>query len=85
LGLVLTLGAGLAFNAALTVLPASVVSIVATIEPVIAMLLGRLLLGEIVGWPQALGAALIVAAVVLLQRQASASQELAAATIHRDR
>jgi DME family drug/metabolite transporter len=67
LGLVLTLGAGLAFNAALAVLPASVVSIVATVEPVIAMLLAYLLLGEQAGWPQVLGAALIITAVVLLQ------------------
>jgi DME family drug/metabolite transporter len=67
LGLVLTLGAGVAFNAALAALPASVVSIVATVEPVIAMLLGYLLLGEQVGWPQALGAGLIITAVALLQ------------------
>ncbi len=71
LGLVLTLGAGLAFNFALGVLPASNVSIVATVEPVIAMLLGWALLGEAVDGGQALGAGLILLAVALLQRQSS--------------
>ena len=78
LGLVLTLGAGVAFNEALGILPASVVSIVATVEPVMAMLLGSLVFGEVVGWPQACGAALILLAVALLQRGVGARRGIEA-------
>jgi len=67
LGIVPTLIAGLTFNAALRLVPASEVSIVATLEPVIAAILGALFLGERVEPLQALGALLILSAVAALQ------------------
>ncbi len=68
LGLVPTLGGGLAFNLGLRRVPASSASIVATLEPVIAAALGWAVWGERMEWPQVLGAALVLTAVVLLQR-----------------
>jgi len=70
MGLVPTLASGVAFNAALRRIPASSASIVATLEPVIAALLGWMFLGERLAAPQLLGAGLILAAVVILQREA---------------
>lgn len=67
LGLVPTLGGGLAFNAALRLVPASSASIVATLEPVIAGFLGWAVLRERMEAPQLLGASLILAAVLTLQ------------------
>jgi len=69
LALAPTLGGGVAFNAALRRIPASSASIVATLEPVIATLLGWAFLGERLEAPQLVGAGLILAAVVLLQRE----------------
>ncbi len=77
LGLVPTLGGGVAFNAALRRIPASNASIVATLEPAIATLLGWMFLGERLETPQLLGAGLILAAVIILQREATDSSELA--------
>lgn len=68
LGLVPTLGGGVAFNAALQRVPASNASIVATIEPAIAAFLGWAFLDERLEIPQLLGAGLILAAVISLQR-----------------
>ena len=70
LALVPTLGGGLAFNAGLRLVPASNASIVATLEPAIATLLGWAFLGERLEVPQLLGAGLILVAVVILQREA---------------
>lgn len=70
LGLVPTLGGGLAFNLGLRQVPASNASIIATLEPVIAAALGWAVWGERMDWPQVVGAALVLAAVVLLQRRA---------------
>ncbi len=67
IALVPTLLAGLSFNWGLRYLPASNASIVATLEPVIALALGRLFLGEVVELPQVVGAGLIVAAVIVLR------------------
>lgn len=67
MGLGPTLGGGLAFNAALRRVPASNASVVATLEPFVAALLGWAFLGERLELLQWLGAALIVAAVVILQ------------------
>ncbi len=72
LGLIPTLGGGVAFNAGLHHVSASNASIVATLEPVIAALLGWAVWGERLDPPQLLGAALILAAVVLLQRNTRA-------------
>jgi DME family drug/metabolite transporter len=71
LGLVPTLGGGVAFNAALRLVPASNVSIVATLEPAIAALLGSVFLGERLGAPQLIGMGLILSAVLILQRESS--------------
>ena len=69
LALVPTLGGGLAFTAALRRIPATDASVGATLEPVIATLLGWALLNEQLELPQLLGAVLIVAAVVILQTE----------------
>jgi len=70
MGLVPTLIGGVAFNAALRRIPASSASIVATLEPVIATLLGWAFMDERLEWPQLLGAGLVLIAVVILQRAA---------------
>jgi drug/metabolite transporter (DMT)-like permease len=67
IGLLPTLGGGLAFNAALQRLPASNASIVATLEPVIATVLGWAIFAERLDALQILGGALIGSAVILLQ------------------
>jgi drug/metabolite transporter, DME family len=69
LGLVPTLGGGVAFNAALRRIPASNASIIATLEPAIATFLGWMFLNERLEAPQLLGAGLILAAVIVLQRE----------------
>lgn len=73
LGLIPTLGGGVAFNAGLHHVSASNASIVATLEPVIAALLGWAVWGERLDAPQFLGAGLILAAVVVLQSARSPS------------
>lgn len=67
IGLLPTIGGGLAFNAALHSIPASNASIVATLEPVIASILGWAIFAEHFDTYQMMGGALIVTAVVLLQ------------------
>lgn len=67
LGLVPTLAGGVAFNAALRRVPASNASVVATLEPVIAGLLGWAFLHERLDPLQWLGAAMILLAVLTLQ------------------
>ena len=73
LALVPTLGGGVAFNAALRRVPASSASIVATLEPVIATFLGWMFLDEQLEMLQLVGTGLILAAVVILQREAANS------------
>ncbi len=63
-----TLMGGVSFHAGLSQVPASNAIIVATLEPVIATLLGWLILGEVLGWPQIIGGALVLGAVLLLRR-----------------
>jgi drug/metabolite transporter (DMT)-like permease len=75
IGLLPTIGGGLAFNAALHSIPASSASIAATLEPVIASILGWVIYAEIFDSWQMFGGGLIVFAVVLLQlNQKGASQ-----------
>ncbi len=78
LGLIPTLGGGVAFNAGLHHVSASNASIVATLEPVIAAGLGWAVWGERLEAPQLLGAGLILAAVVILQRSPGARATLGA-------
>lgn len=49
-------------------------SLISTAEPVVTILLAWLLLGEPLGWSQALGGGLILAAVVLISREARPEQ-----------
>lgn len=69
LALVPTLGGGLAFTAALRRVPAINASVGATLEPVIATLLGWAFLDERVELPQLLGTLLIIVAVIVLQSE----------------
>lgn len=69
LGLIPTLGGGVAFNAGLHHVTASNASIVATLEPVIAAVLGWAVWHEQLAALQLLGAGLILIAVMILQRQ----------------
>jgi DME family drug/metabolite transporter len=64
---IITLAAGGTFNAGLKVVVASNASIVATVEPLTAMLLGWLVLGQTMTAPQVLGALCILASVSVLQ------------------
>ncbi len=61
-----TLTAGAAFISAMRYLPASNASITATLEPVIALFLGAILLHEVVTVLQIAGAGLVLCAVLLL-------------------
>lgn len=74
LGLVPTLGGGVAFNAALHHISASHASIIATLEPVLAALLGWAVWGERLELAQGLGAVFILVAVLLLQGQREGAQ-----------
>jgi len=67
LGLIPTVAAGAAFNLGLQRVPASNASIVATLEPALATVLGWLLLGERMEPVQIVGAAFILTAVIILQ------------------
>lgn len=71
LGLLPTLGGGIAFIASLRTISASNASIAATVEPVVAAFLGWLVLGERMEALQVLGAGLIVVSVVLIQLRQS--------------
>lgn len=69
---ILALGPTLAghtlFAFGLRFLEATVATILATIEPVMATLWAALFLGESLTWPQVVGGALVIAGVVALQR-----------------
>jgi DME family drug/metabolite transporter len=67
LGVLPTLGGAVAFNAGLNNLPASTASVIATLEPVIATLLGWFFFAEKVNVYQVIGGCLIITAVVVLQ------------------
>jgi drug/metabolite transporter (DMT)-like permease len=67
IGLLPTLGGGLAFNTALHNIPASNASIIATLEPVIASILGWAIFAEQFDSYQLIGGGLIILAVVVLQ------------------
>jgi drug/metabolite transporter, DME family len=67
LGVIPTLGGGVAFNAGLNFLPASNASIVATIEPVIASIFGWIIFNETMDYYQIIGGGLIISSVIVLQ------------------
>ncbi|MBN1921150.1 MAG: EamA family transporter [Anaerolineae bacterium] len=74
LGLIPTLGGGVAFNAGLHHVTASNASIVATLEPVMAAFLGWVVWDEQLTALQLFGAGLILIAVMLLQLQSRTSK-----------
>jgi drug/metabolite transporter (DMT)-like permease len=67
LALAQTIGALYAYTAGLRHLEASTASITATFEPLVAAFLAYFVLHETLEWPQLLGGALILLAVILLQ------------------
>lgn len=75
MGLLPTLAAYLLYIAGLRHLTAGTASMLATAEPVVAVLLGASLLGEAVGVDQVLGIALIVGAGLLLTRRGASGAE----------
>ena len=76
LGIIPTLGGGLAFYAGLQKIPAVNASIVATFEPVVATVLGWVLFSEILRLNQILGGILILIAVTLIQLPGRTFQRL---------
>ena len=68
LALVPTLGGYSLFTFGLRFLEATVATILATIEPVMATLWAALFLGESLTWPQVVGGGLVIAGVIALQR-----------------
>jgi drug/metabolite transporter (DMT)-like permease len=80
LAIVPTLGGGSAFNAALRELPASEATIVGTLEPAVAALLGWAFLGERLAALQIVGAGLILAAVIVLQMKDATGRASESAT-----
>ncbi|HYO49724.1 MAG TPA: EamA family transporter [Chloroflexia bacterium] len=67
LALAQTLGALAAYTAGLRYLEAGVASILATFEPVVATVLAFTILHETIEWPQMVGGACILVAVIVLQ------------------
>jgi len=67
LALVPTLGGHTLFAFGLRFLEATVATILATIEPVMATLWAALFLGESLTWPQIVGGALVITGVIALQ------------------
>jgi len=63
------------FTFGLTYLPATQVSILSTMEPVVATGAGLLLLGEMLDWPQLVGGALVVTGVLLVQRRSAVPRQ----------
>ncbi len=75
LALVPTLGGGLAYSVGVQWVPVSVASIVATMEPVAATVLGYVVLGERLHPAQWVGGAFILAAVWILRPRAEAGKD----------
>ncbi len=67
LTLVPTLGGYALYTFSLRFLEATVATILATIEPVMAALWAAVFLGESLSWPQIIGVGLVIAGVVVLQ------------------
>ena len=76
LGLLPTLGGSLVFSAGLQRIPATNASIVATFEPLIAIILGRIFFAERLEVLQLLGGILIVLAVLVLQTSTNRKNNL---------
>jgi len=73
LALLQTIGALYAYTAGLRYLEAGTASIIATFEPVVATLLAAFVVREKLEWPQFVGGALILAAVMALQARGKRS------------
>ncbi len=69
----------------LTYLPATQVSIISTMEPVVAAGAGLFFLGELLDWPQLVGGALVVTGVVLVQQRSAAPCQVREAVPVRER
>jgi len=80
LALAQTIGALYAYTAGLRHLEASTASIIATFEPLVAACLAYFVLHETLEWPQLVGGALILLAVILLQVRRPRQQKVALAT-----
>jgi len=80
LGLLPTAGAYVLYISGLRHLTAGTASILASVEPVVAAVLGATLLDEAIGLDQAVGIGLIVGAGVLLTRRRNASPSSVSAT-----
>jgi drug/metabolite transporter, DME family len=76
LALFQTIGALYAYTAGLRHLEAGTASILATFEPVVAGVLAYFVLGERLEWPQVVGGALVLLAVVLLQIRAPSQRDV---------
>jgi drug/metabolite transporter, DME family len=61
-----TLGSYALYNAAMSRVPASNASVVSTVEPVVASLLGLFIFGQVLEAPQVAGAMMVLAAAMLL-------------------
>jgi len=68
LALVPTLGGYALYTLSLRFLEATVAAILVTVEPVMAVLLAVAFLGERLSWPQIIGAGLVMAGVIALQK-----------------
>jgi DME family drug/metabolite transporter len=79
MGIVITLLPLGLYTAGLNELPAGVASIMATFEPVVAVALSALILGQVLRLPQLAGAALIIGGVVVLAGGERARRETEAA------
>ncbi len=64
------------YTVGLTHLPATQVSIVSTMEPVVAAVAGLFLLGEMLDWPQVFGGALVVTGVALVQQRSATPRQV---------
>jgi drug/metabolite transporter (DMT)-like permease len=67
------------YTLGLTYLPATQVSIISTMEPVVAAVAGFFWLGEAFDWPQLFGGVLVLTGVVLVQQQSATPDQAAGA------
>jgi drug/metabolite transporter (DMT)-like permease len=78
LAVIPTIGGYGLYTVSLSILPASIANLIATLEPAITALLAYLFLQETMGFMQFIGAALIVGGVILLRVHESGKKKLPA-------